>query len=57
MQWAYVEQNMGKTLFTMDHYDGVFVVDLQRSKYAVVRGLQVQDEAAVYLSIIDGAAR
>ncbi|WP_448111333.1 bifunctional diguanylate cyclase/phosphodiesterase [Pseudomonas lini] len=50
VQWAYVEQNLGKTLFTMDLYDGVFVVDRQRTKYAVVRGLLVQDEATTYLS-------
>ncbi len=50
MQWAYVDQNVGKTLFTIDHYDGVFVIDRQRTKYAIVRGLQVQGEATAYLS-------
>lgn len=38
VQWAYAEQNMGKTLFTNDGYEGVFVVDRERTKYAVVRG-------------------
>lgn len=50
VQWAYVEQNMGKTLFTIDHYDAVFVIDGQRTKYATVRGLLVQDQATAYLS-------
>ncbi|WP_367372150.1 EAL domain-containing protein [Pseudomonas lini] len=50
VQWAYVDQNVGKTLFTIDHYDGVFVIDGQRSKYATVRGLLVQDQATTYLS-------
>lgn len=50
VQWAYVDQNVGKTLFTIDHYDGVFVIDRQRTKYAIVRGLQVQGEATAYLS-------
>ncbi|OPG75156.1 hypothetical protein B1218_33585, partial [Pseudomonas ogarae] len=26
VQWAYAEQNMGKTLFTNDEYEGVFVI-------------------------------
>jgi diguanylate cyclase (GGDEF)-like protein/PAS domain S-box-containing protein len=50
VQWAYVEQNLGKTLFSIDHYDGVFVVDHQQTKYAVVRGLQVEEAATTYLS-------
>ncbi|MGF6489113.1 bifunctional diguanylate cyclase/phosphodiesterase [Pseudomonas frederiksbergensis] len=50
VQWAYVDQNVGKTLFTIDHYDGVFVIDRQRTKYAIVRGLQVQGETTTYLS-------
>ncbi|MPQ72112.1 CHASE4 domain-containing protein, partial [Pseudomonas sp. MWU12-2323] len=36
--WAYTQQNIGKTLFTTDGYDGVFVLDRQRTKYAVVQG-------------------
>lgn len=50
VQWAYTEQNMGKTLFTTDHYDAVLVVDPQRTKYAVVRGVQSHDDAAALLS-------
>ncbi|QXH96843.1 EAL domain-containing protein [Pseudomonas ogarae] len=50
VQWAYAEQNMGKTLFTNDEYEGVFVIDRRRTKYAVVRGRNVQDDAAVYMN-------
>ncbi|MGF6331600.1 diguanylate cyclase (GGDEF)-like protein/PAS domain S-box-containing protein [Pseudomonas sp. BS3782 TE3695] len=50
VQWAYVEQNVGKTLFTIDHYDAVFIIDGQRTKYATVRGLLVEDQATAYLS-------
>ncbi|CAH0170463.1 bifunctional diguanylate cyclase/phosphodiesterase [Pseudomonas mediterranea] len=49
VQWAYAEQNMGKTLFTNDGYEGVFVVDRERTKYAVVRGQNVQAQATAYL--------
>ena len=51
VQWAYAEQNMGKTLFTNDEYEGVFVVDRQRTKYAVVRGRNVQEDAAAHVSM------
>ncbi|WP_339492890.1 MULTISPECIES: bifunctional diguanylate cyclase/phosphodiesterase [unclassified Pseudomonas] len=49
VQWAYAEQNMGKTLFTNDEYEGLFVIDRQRTKYAVVRGRNVQGDASVYI--------
>ncbi|UVM74425.1 bifunctional diguanylate cyclase/phosphodiesterase [Pseudomonas alvandae] len=49
VQWAYAEQNMGKTLFTNDEYEGVFVIDRERTKYAVVRGQHVQAEATEYI--------
>ncbi|EJL01465.1 MULTISPECIES: EAL domain-containing protein [Pseudomonas] len=49
VQWAYAEQNMGKTLFTNDEYEGVFVIDRQRTKYTVVRGRYVQADAAAYM--------
>ncbi|UZE21970.1 EAL domain-containing protein [Pseudomonas sp. B21-056] len=51
VQWAYAEQNMGKTLFTNDGYEGVFVVDRERTKYAVVRGQNVQGEASAYIDV------
>ncbi|MGN8344418.1 EAL domain-containing protein [Pseudomonas sp. SMV71] len=49
VQWAYAEQNMGKTLFTKDGYEGVFVIDRERTKYAVVLGQNVQGDAASYI--------
>ncbi|WLG97618.1 EAL domain-containing protein [Pseudomonas sp. FP198] len=49
VQWAYAEQNIGKTLFTNDEYEGVFVVDRERTKYAVVRGQNVQADATAYI--------
>lgn len=49
VQWAYAEHNMGKTLFTNDEYEGVFVIDRERTKYAVVRGQHVQAEATAYI--------
>jgi diguanylate cyclase (GGDEF)-like protein/PAS domain S-box-containing protein len=37
-RWAYNERNMGETLFSIDGYEGVFVVDQGQTRYAVVRG-------------------
>ncbi|EJN21856.1 bifunctional diguanylate cyclase/phosphodiesterase [Pseudomonas sp. GM80] len=49
--WAYTEQNIGKTLFTTDGYDGVFVLDRERSKYAVVRGQMVDAALSTFLQL------
>ena len=49
VNWAYTEQNMGKTLFTSDGYDGVFVLDRNRTKYAVIRGQMVETDVATVL--------
>jgi diguanylate cyclase (GGDEF)-like protein/PAS domain S-box-containing protein len=46
--WAYNEQNMGKTLFTKDGYDGVFVLDHGRTKYALIRGQLVQQDISAF---------
>ncbi|MCP1475919.1 diguanylate cyclase (GGDEF)-like protein/PAS domain S-box-containing protein [Pseudomonas sp. EB276 TE3739] len=48
-EWAYTEQNMGKTLFTTDGYDGVFVLDRKRTKYAVIRGQMVETDVSTVL--------
>ncbi|MFJ2682213.1 EAL domain-containing protein [Pseudomonas sp. NPDC087342] len=48
--WAYTQQNMGKTMFSSDGYEGVFVLDRARTKYAVVRGQLVQEEFSSYLT-------
>ncbi|POA50417.1 bifunctional diguanylate cyclase/phosphodiesterase [Pseudomonas sp. MPR-ANC1] len=47
--WAYTEQNVGKTLFTTDGYDGVFVLDRERTKYAVVRGQMLDSDISAFL--------
>lgn len=47
--WAYVEQNLGKTLFTSDGYDGVFVLNREQTKYAVVRGQLVEANISGFL--------
>ncbi|WP_409317444.1 EAL domain-containing protein [Pseudomonas sp. KCJK9016] len=49
--WAYTEQNMGKTLFTNDGYDGVFVLDRERTKYAVVRGQLLDAQMPAFLQV------
>ncbi|WP_242208999.1 MULTISPECIES: EAL domain-containing protein [unclassified Pseudomonas] len=49
--WAYTEQNIGKTLFTSDGYDGVFVLDRERTKYAVVRGQLLDADLSAYLQV------
>ncbi|MCF4996599.1 EAL domain-containing protein [Pseudomonas syringae] len=48
LNWAYAEQNVGKSLFTKDGYDGVFVLDHERTKYALIRGQLVQNDIAQY---------
>lgn len=47
--WAYTDQNMGKTLFTTDGYDGVFVLDREHTKYALVKGQLVKSDISAYL--------
>lgn len=49
--WAYDDQNMGKTLFTSDGYDGVFVLDRERTKYALIRGQLLQSDISAYLQL------
>lgn len=51
VQWAYDDQNMGKTLFINDEYEGVFVVDRERTKYAVVRGQLVDRQAPAFMDL------
>lgn len=49
VEWAYTDQNMGKTLFTKDGYDGVFVLDREHTKYALVKGQLVKSDISAYL--------
>ena len=38
VKWAYTEGNLGESLFRIGGYEGVFVVDHDTTKYALVRG-------------------
>lgn len=49
--WAYTEQNLGKTLFDADGYDGVFVLDRERTKYAVVKGQWVDGDVSAFVQL------
>ncbi|MGY1893383.1 histidine kinase [Pseudomonas asplenii] len=51
IDWAYTEQNLGKTLFTSDGYDGVFVLNRQGTRYAVVRGQMVDAELSAFVQV------
>ena len=51
INWAFTEQNVGKTLFTNDGYDGVFVLDRERTRYAVVRGQLLDSDVSEFLQI------
>ncbi|MEL4165689.1 bifunctional diguanylate cyclase/phosphodiesterase [Pseudomonas sp. ZS001] len=51
VNWAYAEQNMGKTLFTNDEYEGVFVIDRERTKYALIRGQPVQADVSAFMDM------
>lgn len=49
--WAYTEQNVGKTLFTTDGYDGVFVLNREGTRYGVVRGQMVDAELSAFVQV------
>jgi diguanylate cyclase (GGDEF)-like protein/PAS domain S-box-containing protein len=49
--WAYTEQNLGKTLFTSDGYDGVFVLNREGTRYAVVRGQMLDAELSAFVQV------
>ncbi|TMU76917.1 EAL domain-containing protein [Pseudomonas fluorescens] len=49
--WAYTEQNLGKTLFTNDGYDGVFVLSREGTRYAVVRGQMLDAELSAFVQV------
>ncbi|WP_426201455.1 bifunctional diguanylate cyclase/phosphodiesterase [Pseudomonas sp. TWP3-1] len=51
INWAFTEQNVGKTLFTSDGYDGVFVLDRERTKYSVVRGQMLDSNISNFLQM------
>ncbi|WP_405124564.1 EAL domain-containing protein [Pseudomonas alloputida] len=49
VQWAFDEDNVGPTLFTADGYVGVFVLDDDGSRYAMVDG-QLSDASFAHYS-------
>lgn len=49
VDWAYTQENVGKTLFTTDGYEGVFLIDRARTKYAMIRGELVRGDISNYL--------
>ena len=49
--WAYEEKNIGDSLYTASGYEGVFVVDDQRTTYALLRGKPTDSPAS---ALIDG---
>ena len=49
LQWAFEEHNFGQSMFTVDGYEGVFVIDDQRTKYALIRGQLAQLPLSQYV--------
>jgi diguanylate cyclase (GGDEF)-like protein/PAS domain S-box-containing protein len=49
LQWAFEEHNFGQSMFTVDGYEGVFVIDDQRTKYALIRGQPTQLPLSQYV--------
>ena len=49
IDWAYTQENVGKTLYTTDGYEGVFVIDHDQTKYAVIRGEWVQADISGFI--------
>ncbi|MDD0994175.1 EAL domain-containing protein, partial [Pseudomonas sp. TNT2022 ID681] len=49
MQWAYVEKNVGDSLFGASGYEGVFVVDDHATKYALFKGQPSEATASAYI--------
>lgn len=47
--WAYTEKNVGESLYTASGYEGVFVVDQQRTGYALFKGQPSDSPAGAYL--------
>ncbi|MDU9394603.1 EAL domain-containing protein [Pseudomonas sp. zfem002] len=47
--WAYIEKNVGESLYSASGYEGVFVVDDQRTKYALFKGQPSEAAVSAYL--------
>jgi len=48
-QWAYEEKNVGESLYSASGYEGVFVVDDQRTSYALFKGKPSEASASTYI--------
>lgn len=49
-QWAYTEKNLGESLYSVNGYEGVFVVNDQRTTYGLFKGAMIEAAAG---SLID----
>jgi len=48
-RWAYIEKNIGESLYTASGYEGVFVIDDQRTKYGLFKGQPSDAPVSAYL--------
>ena len=48
-QWAYEEKNIGESLYSASGYEGVFVVENDRTTYALFKGQLSQAGADTYI--------
>ncbi|MBK4993796.1 EAL domain-containing protein [Pseudomonas sp. S37] len=48
-QWAYEEKNVGESLYSASGYEGVFVVENDRTTYALFKGQPSQAGASTYM--------
>lgn len=49
VRWAFDEHNFGQSMFTVDGYEGVFVIDPLHTKYGLIRGQLVQLPISQYV--------
>ncbi|MNJ11069.1 Phytochrome-like protein cph2 [compost metagenome] len=49
LTWAYEEKNVGDSLYTASGFEGVFVVDDQHTKYALLKGQLRHAPASTYI--------
>ncbi|POG06061.1 histidine kinase [Pseudomonas putida] len=59
-QWAYEQKNVGESLYSASGYEGVFVVEDQRTTYALFKGAPTQADAGSFIDaplaeVIDAA--
>ncbi|WP_343600325.1 EAL domain-containing protein [Pseudomonas sp.] len=48
-QWAYAEKNVGESLYSASGYEGVFVVEDQRTTYALFKGAPTEAAAGSFI--------